>query len=149
MKGRPYPGALFSFMRLLAGVVCLSLAIAAVCGAQVPDAAAFWNTTGRFAGSMQCAGCHPKETEKFRHSSMAHALEPVETCQILKGNVRLTFRLAPHTYTIARSGARVNYQVSDGKDTLEFPLEYAFGQGKAGQTQVFSAGGKYYASRFS
>ena len=80
---------------------------------------------------------------------MAHALEPIGTCEILKGNVRLTFHLAPYTYTIARSGARVNYQVSDGKETIEFPLEYAFGQGKAGQTYVFSAGGKYYESRVS
>jgi hypothetical protein len=98
MEGRPYPGALFSFMRFSTGAICLSLALAGVCRAQVPNAAAVWNTTGKFAGSMQCAGCHPKETEKFRHISMAHALEPVETCQILKGNVRLTFRL-PLTLT--------------------------------------------------
>jgi hypothetical protein len=114
-----------------------------------PTATNFWNTPGKFVGSARCVPCHAAQAAKFRENSMSRALEPVDRCAILQGNVQLSFRKAPYAWSIARSGEKVIYRVTDGKDTLEAPLQYAFGQGKAGQTYVFSIDGEYYESRVS
>ena len=41
------------------------------------------------------------------------------------------------------------YTVSDGKDTLRIPLDWAFGQGTTGQTYVYQREGRWYESRVS
>src|SRR5947209_5612575 len=148
MKGRSLGSALFSFMRIGGLAVMFGLAGIAF-GQATPTAANFWNTTGKFVGSARCAACHAAQAEKFRLNSMSRALEPVERCEILKGDVQLSYRKAPYTWSITRSGEKVNYKVTDGNQTLEAPLQYAFGQGKAGQTYVFSVDGEFYESRVS
>ena len=116
---------------------------------QAQSAAAFWNTTGAFAGSARCAMCHPEQARKFQLNSMAHALEGVDKCEILKGDIHYSFRDGSFTYSITRMGDTVLYRVTDGKESFEAPLQYAFGQGKAGQTYLFTLAGKFYESRVS
>ncbi len=115
----------------------------------LPTATNFWNTPGGFVGSARCAFCHVAQAAKFQSNSMSRALEPVDRCEILRGNIKLTFRDAHYTWSITRSGDKVLYKVTDGKEILETPLLFAFGQGKAGQTYVFSIAGEYYESRVS
>jgi hypothetical protein len=118
-------------------------------GQAIPTATNFWNTPGKFAGTARCASCHAAQAAKFRENSMSRALEPVDRCEILKGDVQFSFRKAPYTWSITRSDGKITYKVTDGKETLEAPLQYAFGQGKTGQTYVFSMDGEYYESRVS
>ncbi len=80
---------------------------------------------------------------------MSRALEPVSNCKILAGNVHFTFRDAPYSYEIRRVGDNVLYRVTGAGETMEAPLLYAFGQGKAGQTYVFQVDGQFYESRVS
>jgi len=80
---------------------------------------------------------------------MAHALAPVSACDILKSHPLLTFRAGPYSYTIRRDGDRSVYTVTDGAQTIEAPLEWAFGLGDAGQTYVFQREGSFYESRVS
>jgi hypothetical protein len=76
---------------------------------------------------------------------MARALETGKNSAILQANPELTVRLGPYSYRIDHS----TYSVTDGSDTLHIPIEWAFGQGTAGQTYVYRLDGKWYESRVS
>lgn len=114
-----------------------------------PSGAAYWNTNGRYAGSEQCATCHAKQAVSFHTNTMSRALEPIEKCAVLQGDVRLIFRSGLYSWSILREGGRIIYRVTDGRETFEAPLQYAFGQGMAGQTYLFSHEGNFYESRVS
>ena len=76
---------------------------------------------------------------------MTRALEAAGNSAILKANPRLTARIGVYSYEIAGS----TYTVSDGQDRLQIQLEWAFGQGSAGQTYLFQLEGRWYESRVS
>jgi hypothetical protein len=128
--------------RLWSGVLLGSLVLM---GIAVKEAA------GRdaLARSHACASCHKREYASQLSSSMAHAMELVSSCTILQQNPVLTFRDGIYSYRIERQTNQSFYTVTDGKDTIHVPLEYAFGLGKAGQTYIFERGGKMYESRVS
>src|SRR5258708_7354434 len=118
------------------------------------DALSRWRPTHelvgvRYVGSNTCARCHAPLTAKRLANSMSRALEPVESCQILKAHPRLNFRNGPYDYQILREGNRSIYTISDGLNSISEPILYCFGQGKAGQTYVFQHQGVFYESRVS
>jgi hypothetical protein len=80
---------------------------------------------------------------------MSRALEPVESCEILKTRPRMDFRNGPYNYQIVREGNRSVYTITDGLNSISEPILYCFGQGKAGQTYVFRHQGVFYESRVS
>jgi hypothetical protein len=80
---------------------------------------------------------------------MAQAMEPVAGSKVLTEHPKLSMRVGPYTYEIKRNGKESSYSVSDGKDTITFPIVYAFGQGKMGQTYVLQRDGKFYESLVS
>ena len=92
-----------------------------------------------------CASCHSAQTEHYAEATMYRALEPVEDCVILKQNPRLTFESDGYRYEIVRGV----YKVTDGRETIEAPIRYAFGQGAAGQTYAFQRNDRWYESRVS
>ncbi len=114
-----------------------------------PTGVTYWNANTRFVGSKQCAACHPAQAKTFHENSMSRALEPIESCQLLKGDVRFSWSIDQYNYLITQRQGKVVYRVTDGKDMLEAPLEYAFGQGKAGQTYVFKKDDVFYETRVS
>jgi len=58
----------------------------------------------RYVGSGACAQCHAPLAAKRLANSMSRALEPVESCELLKAHTRLNFRNGPYNYQIARDG---------------------------------------------
>jgi hypothetical protein len=80
---------------------------------------------------------------------MAHALELVPECTILEKHPALTFKEGAYSYRIERKESETLYSVSDGHQTLTFPVGWAFGQGLAGQTYVFESNGEFYQTRVS
>ncbi len=114
-----------------------------------PAGSAFWSVRGRFIGSKQCATCHPAQAKNFHENSMSRALEPAGTCANLKGDIHFTWTDGKYSYSIARDGEKVLYRVTDGQETIETQLLYAFGQGKVGQTYVYDLNGRFYESRVS
>jgi hypothetical protein len=114
-----------------------------------PTGANYWNAKSRFVGSRQCAVCHAAQAKSFHESSMSGALAPVESCDLLKGDVHFTVAVDGYSYQIARTKDKVTYRVTDNKGAFEAPLEYAFGQGKAGQTYVYSLNGVFHETRVS
>jgi len=96
-----------------------------------------------------CATCHPAQAKPQPATSMAHALETVPECGILRSHALLTFHKGPYFYKIERQGDQSTYTVSDGTETLVVPIKYALGLGSAGQTYVFEKDGALYESYVS
>jgi len=108
-----------------------------------------WPAAGEYVGSRQCGLCHAGQARTYHSSSMSRALEPVDNCDVLSRNPRLTWSDGPYRYAIEKAGGGFRYSVSDGVDTAGVTLLYAFGQGKAGQTYVYEQDGAFFESRVS
>src|SRR6476659_4496032 len=102
-----------------------------------------------FVGDQACGECHKKHFAAHGPSGMAEAMEPVASSKVLSNNPKLSLSVGPYTYEIKRKDQQSFYSVTDGKDTLVFPIVYAFGQGKMGQTYMLERDGKYYESLVS
>src|SRR4026208_86199 len=138
---------------LLAIVIVLGLLAVAVAHAQM-NAVRRWNprrvpVDSVFVGDQACGECHKKHFASHGQSGMAEAMEPVAGSKVLSNNPKLSMRVGPSTYEITRNGKQSTYSVTDGKDTLSFPIVYAFGQGKMGQTYMLERDGKFYESLVS
>jgi hypothetical protein len=94
----------------------------------------------RAASPTDCAPCHPAQTRAFAQAGMTRAL-----ARPSQSTADLATQLGPYSYRISHA----TYTVSDGKDTLRIPLDWAFGQGTTGQTYVYQRDGHWYESRVS
>jgi hypothetical protein len=103
----------------------------------------------RYTGDRVCASCHPSEARSQKLTPMGKALERVPQCSLLHKHPQLTVRLGPYTYRIVTHGDRSIYTVTNGAHSISEPIEWAFGQGQAGQTYVYRHNGSYYESRVS
>ena len=102
-----------------------------------------------FLGDRACAECHKKFFASYGPTGMAMGMEPIADSKVLSLNPKLTMQVGPYTYEIKRHGKQSTYSVTDGKDTISVPINYAFGQGKMGQTYVLERDGKFYESLVS
>jgi len=105
-----------------------------------PHVAPFSRSAGK------CASCHPAQANPQPGTSMAHAMETVAECAILRSHPLLTFRANGYSYKIERKGDESIYSVTNGTQTLTVPIGWAFGLGSAGQTYVFEREGVFYES---
>jgi hypothetical protein len=96
-----------------------------------------------------CAACHPAQAKPHPATSMAHALESVSECTILRTHPTLTFTAGKYSYRIERNRDQSIYSVSDGEQTFSVPIAWAFGLGAAGQTYVYQKDGSFYQTRVS
>jgi hypothetical protein len=101
------------------------------------------------AAPSVCAPCHRTQTAAFANAGMTRALESGKNSAILRANPKLTAKIGGYSYEIARAGDQSIYTVTDGKETIRIPIDWAFGQGVAGQTYVFARNGRWYESRVS
>jgi Zn finger protein HypA/HybF involved in hydrogenase expression len=134
-------------------LIAIVIALGIVANAQM-NAVRRWNprripTDTVFVGDRACGECHKKIFASAGNSGMAQAMEPVGESKILSENPKLKMSVGPYTYEITRNGKQSSYSVTDGKDTISFPIAYAFGQGKMGQTYVLERDGKFYESLVS
>lgn len=121
---------------------------------QIARAVMAWAWLGGYSASgwaaaPACGGCHAAQAARFPATPMALALEPVAQCAILKNNAVLEFKDGIYSHRIVREGGRSLYSVTDGKETLTVPLQWAFGRGVAGQTYVFEREGAWFETRVS
>lgn len=98
----------------------------------------------RYAGSDTCITCHPKQASALS-TAMGDALHRPEQSAFLKADQPLTFKNGPYSYEL--QGKR--YRVTDGAQTLDVPIVWSMGHGKAGQTYVLEHKGALYESRVS
>ena len=118
--------------------IALLLASAAILAAQT-----------RFAGAVACASCHPAQSKPYRLTGMSNALQRAGSSDILRGSDVLTFSEGPYRITITRDAKGSTLTVTDGKDTISTPIQWAFGLGTAGQTYIYELDHQMYESRVS
>jgi len=105
---------------------------------------AVW-VSGAAAAPDACVRCHRAETARFVASGMTRALVAAKDSAVLRENPELKAQIGPYSYKIAGQ----SLSVSDGKETVSVPLEWAFGQGAVGQTFLFRRDGRWHESRVS
>ncbi len=94
----------------------------------------------------ECVQCHAAESKAQPLTPMAHAAETNAECSVLKSHPLMKLRLGRYDYRIERQGDRSMYSVTDGVETVTYPIRYAFGLGEAGQTYILEKDGEYYES---
>jgi Cytochrome c3 len=102
-----------------------------------------------FAGSAACLDCHGVKAGSYSATSMAHALSQPSQSAALQAHSRLTFNSGRFSYEIVSDGPRSLYRISDGNETIEEPLLYAFGNAHIAQTYIFRRNGRLYEGRVS
>ena len=106
-------------------------------------------TDAKYVGAQACAKCHAEESAAQHSTAMGRAAQTAEASDVLRSNLRLTFRSGRYGYEITRRGGQSFYTVTDGSATVSEPILYSFGQGKAGQTYVFRHEGAIWETRVS
>src|SRR4051794_32367271 len=102
-----------------------------------------------FIGDQACSECHKRLLGPFAKGGMSLAMEPIADSKVLTENPKLTLQLGPYLYEIKREGKQSFYSVTDGKNSISVPIQYAVGQGRMGQTYVLVRDGNFYESRMS
>src|SRR5260221_13941708 len=108
---------------LVLALVCFVFGLSLTLAQSQRDAVSRWRPTHelagvRYVGSSACAQCHNPLTAKRLANSMSRALEPVESCEILKSHPRLNFRNGSYSYQIVRDGKQSIYTISDGLNSI-------------------------------
>jgi len=94
----------------------------------------------------ECVKCHAAEAKTQPLTPMAHAAETNAECSVLKSHPLMKVRLGKYDYRIERHDDQSLYIVTDGVETVTYPIRYAFGLGEAGQTYILEKDGEYYES---
>jgi hypothetical protein len=93
---------------------------------------------------LSCATCHPAQAGPQPQTSMARAVQAPNADPLFQSHPKLTFKMDAYSYMIERRANGVTYTVTDGRDTVELPVHYAFGVGS--QTFVLERDGRLYES---
>ena len=133
---------------LLVALGCGAALFAPARPAQQPSASAS-TSAAQATDAAACAPCHGDIVAKQTKTAMARAMEKTAECRILRSHPSLKMQQGKFTYRIERQGEQSIYTVTDGQTEIAVPILYGFGQGKSGQTYVFSYNGAFYESRVS
>ena len=89
-------------------------------------------------GSGACTQCHAGLASKRQANSMSRALEPVESCGILKTHPRLSFRNGDYGYQIARAGDRSIYTITNGSESISEPILFVLARARQARLMCFN-----------
>jgi Cytochrome c554 and c-prime len=113
----------------------------------------FWPTqtaTSRqdFVGPAGCQSCHAAKVASQSANPMGRNLVHAGDNKIFAVHPRLTFTVAQYHYLIESDSTHSLYSVTDGKETLSWPLLWAFGTPRVGQSYLFKKDdGRFYEAR--
>jgi hypothetical protein len=102
-----------------------------------------------FVGRESCVSCHAAKSSWQSHTAMAHALSIAAESAVLRSHARMAFKAGTYSYEIVNDGQQNSYRVTDGKETINEPILYAFGNAHVAQTYVYRRNGKLYEARVS
>ena len=102
----------------------------------------FWPTQdtsspNSFVGTDTCARCHGVKVASQKKTPMARAAMSVSLSEILNAHPLMIFDPGKYKYQIETRGSRSKYSVSGGNQSMSFPLLWAFGTGRVGQSYLF------------
>jgi len=105
----------------------------------------FWPTQdypsrSDFAGTDTCARCHGSKVASQKKTPMARAAMSSSLSDILHAHPLMVFGPGKYQYRIETGASQSRYSVSAGSESLSFPLLWAFGTGRVGQSYLFKKG---------
>jgi hypothetical protein len=105
-----------------------------------------------YAGDQACGKCHTSMVASQEMSRMAHAAMPAAVADLLHSKPDLSFRSNQYEYRIqtdSKGGeVRSTYSVTNGTQARSYPLTWAFGAGRVGQSYLFKKeDGDFYEAR--
>jgi hypothetical protein len=81
---------------------------------------------------------------------MARAAMPASLSEILRSHPDMTFTTNGYQYRVQTSAGQSEYSVKNGSGSQTFPLSWAFGTGRVGQSYLFKKGdGGFYEARIT
>jgi hypothetical protein len=113
----------------------------------------FWPTQDSasrdaFVGADACARCHSVKAAEQKATPMARAAMPANVADILHARPLMRFIPNQFQYRIATNSHASQYTVTSGNQTASFPLLWAFGTGRVGQSYLFKKpDGDFYEAR--
>jgi hypothetical protein len=115
----------------------------------------FWPTQNAaarsdFAGAAACASCHGGIAATHRTIPMGNAALHASDSAILHTHPKMDFAVGAYHYELKTDGKNTMYTVTGGEHPLSYPLLWAFGIGRDGQSYLFKQDdGNYYEARVS
>jgi hypothetical protein len=102
----------------------------------------FWPTQDNasrdnFVGTDTCARCHGVKAASQKKTPMARAAMFASLSDLLNSHPLMVFGPGKYQYRIETRRSQSRYTVSDGNQGLSFPLRWAFGTGRVGQSYLF------------
>ena len=102
----------------------------------------FWPTQSiptrdDFVGSGTCAKCHRAKVAAQKETPMARAAMSSSLSNILHAHPLMTFSPGKYKYRLETTANHSQYSVSGEGESLSFPLLWAFGTGRVGQSYLF------------
>jgi hypothetical protein len=113
----------------------------------------FWPTQkgvarSEYVGAAACASCHPSKAAEQKTTPMANAALWAAQSGILHKHAKLDFVFGDYHYELKTADGQTSYTVTDGHRTLTYPLLWAFGIGRVGQSYLFKKeDGNFYEAR--
>jgi tetratricopeptide (TPR) repeat protein len=111
-----------------------------------------------YVGDDHCAGCHPTESNSYRHHPMGRSLTPIAELaprQVYDTAHRNPFQAFGSTFLVERAGGRVWHREvrRDAADrpiyTSEHEVHYAIGSGRRGYSYVTNQDGYLFQTPIS
>jgi hypothetical protein len=98
----------------------------------------FWPTQDNASrDDFACARCHRVKAASQKETPMARAAMSASLSDILHAHPLMVFGPGKYKYRIESRTSQSRYSVSDGNRNLSFPLLWAFGTGRVGQSYLF------------
>lgn len=102
----------------------------------------------RFTGSRACAQCHPDEYRKQSATAHGRALYPATTHPLISRVDAKAERRSNYDFRFALRSGEFRVSVSDEKDVIHVPLQWAFGAGAQAVTFVGRIDRDWYVENF-
>lgn len=105
-----------------------------------------------FVGNEACAKCHASMVASQELTPMAQTAMPASLAEILHTHPDMSFKPNQYNYRIQTSSIKgvseSLYSITDRAQSLSFPLLWAFGTGRVGQSYLFKKDdGRFYEAR--
>jgi hypothetical protein len=98
-------------------------------------------TRDNITGPAACTQCHAAKAAAQKQTPMGRAAMSPSLSEVLHAAPLMQFAPGKYRYKIEASAGQTLYSTSLGKDTLSFPLLWAFGTGRVGQSYLFKKHG--------
>jgi hypothetical protein len=142
------------------GAVLLLLALPASVRGQLSTAdhtsePGFWPTQNGaprsdYAGTPACRTCHAGIWSTQKATPMANAAPRASESGILQSHPNLEFSVGQYHYEVKTDAKGSLYTLTGAGKTLSFPLVWAFGIGRVGQSYLFKKeDGEFYEARIT